>query len=116
MNEIRETKSNQVTSCSPLSVVAKSPRYMENRIFLDRYRLSLGRNGLPIEMHRAPAARTYRGHEIDTGREVALTIVSPAPSDPLLLEKLGDRSDRRRKRSTTSTSPGFMISAGRMMN
>jgi len=61
---------------------------MENRIFLQRYRLSLGRNGLPVEMHRAPGARTYRAHEIETGREIALTIASPAPDDLELLEKL----------------------------
>jgi len=62
---------------------------MENRIFLNRYRLSLGRNGSPVEMHRVPDARTYRAHEIVTGHEVALTIVSPAPNDSGLLEKLG---------------------------
>src|SRR6476661_5060743 len=66
----------------------EAPQLMENRIFLNRYRLSVGRNGSPVEMHRAPAARTFRGHEIDTGREIALTIVSPAPSETLLLEKL----------------------------
>jgi len=66
----------------------EAPQLMENRIFLNRYRLSVGRSGSPVEMHRAPAARTFRGHEIDTGREIALTIVSPAPSETLLLEKL----------------------------
>ena len=61
---------------------------MDNRIFLERYRLSRGRNGLPVELYRSPAARTYRAQEIETGREVALTLISPAPNDPLLLERL----------------------------
>ena len=61
---------------------------MENRTFLERYRLSLGRNGLPVELHRSPAARTYRAQEIETGREVALALVSPAPSDTAVLKRL----------------------------
>ena len=61
---------------------------MENSIFLERYRLSLGRNGLPVEMHRSPSARTYRAQEIETGREVALTLVSTASSDPVVLKRL----------------------------
>ena len=61
---------------------------MDNRIFLERYRLSRGRNGLPVELYRSPAARTFRAQEIETGREVALTLVSPAPNDPALLERL----------------------------
>ena len=61
---------------------------MDNRIFLERYRLSRGRNGLPVELYRSPAARTYRAQEIETGREVALTLVSPAPADPAALERL----------------------------
>ncbi|MEO7724286.1 MAG: protein kinase [Chthoniobacterales bacterium] len=61
---------------------------MDNRIFLERYRLSRGRNGLPVELYRSPSARTYRAQEIETGREVALTLVSPAPQDPALLEQL----------------------------
>jgi len=60
---------------------------MENRIFFGRYRLSLGGNGLPVELHRAPSARTYRAQEIETGREVALTL-SPAPRDRAVLERL----------------------------
>ncbi|MEO7166815.1 MAG: protein kinase [Chthoniobacterales bacterium] len=61
---------------------------MDNRVFLERYRLSVGRNGQPVELHRSPAARTYRAQEIETGREVALTIVSPAPTDAVTLERL----------------------------
>lgn len=61
---------------------------MDNRIFLQRYRLSRGRNGLPVELYRSPAACTYRAQEIETGREVALTLISPLPNDPALLERL----------------------------
>ena len=61
---------------------------MDNRIFLERYRLSRGRNGLPVELYRSPAARTYRAQEIETGREVALTLVTPAPNDAALLKRL----------------------------
>jgi serine/threonine protein kinase len=60
---------------------------MENRIFLERYRLSLGRNGLPVELHRSPTARAYRAQEIESGREVALTLVA-APNDIALRERL----------------------------
>jgi serine/threonine protein kinase len=70
---------------------------MENRVFLERYRLSLGRNGLPVELHRSPAARTYRAQEIETGREVALTLVSPAPNDPALLEELATEATAAKK-------------------
>ncbi len=70
----------------PLGREVRNP--MDNRIFLERYRLSRGRNGLPVELYRSPAARTYRAQEIETGREVALTLVSPAPNDSSLLERL----------------------------
>lgn len=55
---------------------------MQNRDFLQRYRLSLGRNGLPVELHRTPTGSTYRGHEIATGREVAIELIPWAASDP----------------------------------
>ncbi len=61
---------------------------MENKVFLNRYRLSLRRNGLPVELYHSPGARTYRAQECDTGREVALTIVAPAPLDASTLELL----------------------------
>jgi serine/threonine protein kinase len=60
---------------------------MENRIFLGRYRLSLGGDGLPVELHRSPTARTFRAQEIESGREVALTLVA-APNDGVLLGRL----------------------------
>jgi protein kinase-like protein len=65
---------------------------MENRIFLNRYRLSLGRNGLPVELHRTPVGITYRAHEIESGREVAIELI-PAPSaDPATGESLHDEA------------------------
>jgi serine/threonine-protein kinase len=60
---------------------------MENRIFLGRYRLSLGRDGLPVELHRSPTAGTFRAHEIESGREVALSLVA-APNNGVLLKRL----------------------------
>ncbi len=65
---------------------------MDNRIFLQSYRLSRGRNGLPVELYRTPAARTYRAQEIETGREVALTLVASAPNDADLLAQLEARA------------------------
>jgi hypothetical protein len=61
---------------------------MENRVFLNRYRLSLGRNGLPVELNRSPTAVIYRAHEIETGREVALEVVTTAITNPALREQL----------------------------
>ncbi|HMJ06526.1 MAG TPA: hypothetical protein VK474_09755, partial [Chthoniobacterales bacterium] len=55
---------------------------MQNRDFLQRYRLSLGRNGRPVELHRTPTGSTYRGHEIETGREVAIELIPWSSSDP----------------------------------
>ena len=52
---------------------------MESKVFLDRYRLSLGRNGLPVELHRTAQGVTYRAHEIESGREVAVELI-PLPS------------------------------------
>jgi hypothetical protein len=33
---------------------------MENRVFLNRYRVSLAGNGLPVELNRTPTAVLYR--------------------------------------------------------
>ena len=49
---------------------------MENRVLLKRYRLSLDRNDLPVQLHRSPTSVTYRAQEIGTGREVALEHVT----------------------------------------
>jgi serine/threonine protein kinase len=49
---------------------------MENRVLLKRYRLSLDRNDLPVQLHRTPTSVTYRAQEIGTGREVALERVT----------------------------------------
>ena len=49
---------------------------MENRVLFKRYRLSLGRNDLPVQLHRTPTSVTYRAQEIGTGREVALERVT----------------------------------------
>jgi serine/threonine protein kinase len=61
---------------------------MENRVFLNRYRLSLARNGLPVELNRAPTAIIYRAHEVETGREVALEVVTTPVTNPGLRQQL----------------------------
>lgn len=61
---------------------------METRIFLDRYRLSLGRDDLPVELHRTPAIVTYRGQDVETGRVVALDLVTAETSEPDVRERL----------------------------
>lgn len=52
---------------------------MDSKVFLHRYRLSLGRNGLPVELHRSAQGITYRAHEIESGREVAVELIPLAP-------------------------------------
>lgn len=64
------------------------PALMGKKIFLERYRLSIGRNGRPVELHCSSNARSYRAQEIGTGREVAITIVSCVPTDAAMLERL----------------------------
>jgi serine/threonine protein kinase len=61
---------------------------MENRVFLNRYRRSLARNGSPVELNRSPTAIIYRAQEIDTGREVALEVVTTPITNPGLREQL----------------------------
>jgi serine/threonine protein kinase len=61
---------------------------MENRVFFNRYRLSLARNGLPVELNRAPTAIIYRAQEIETGREVALEVVTTPITNPGLRQQL----------------------------
>ncbi|HEY1582796.1 MAG TPA: protein kinase [Chthoniobacterales bacterium] len=74
---------------------------MENRIFLQRYRLSVSLNGLPVELHRGPTARTFRAQEIASGREVALTL-APAPNDLDLLARLEEKASAAKKVSQSS--------------
>ena len=61
---------------------------MGQKVFLERYRLSVGRNGRPVELHRSSTTRSYRAQEIGTGREVAITVVSAVPADVVMLEGL----------------------------
>ena len=56
---------------------------MENRVLLNRYRLSLAGNGLPVELNRTPTAVLYRAQEIKSGREVALEFVTTTISPGL---------------------------------
>ncbi len=61
---------------------------MESKVFLQRYRLSLGRNGLPVELHRTPQGITYRAHEIESGREVAVELIPWSPGHPAARARL----------------------------
>ncbi|MEO7724099.1 MAG: protein kinase, partial [Chthoniobacterales bacterium] len=70
---------------------------MDNRIFLQRYRLSRGRNGQPVELHRTPTSVTYRAQEIETGREVALERVTADISNPGLRELLESEATTARQ-------------------
>ena len=65
---------------------------MEYRLFLNRYRLCLGRNGRPVQLHRSPLAQTYRAQETITGREVALSLVIPKPGEPLIRRQVEQRA------------------------
>jgi serine/threonine protein kinase len=56
---------------------------MENRVFFNRYRLSLTGNGLPVELKRTSTAVLYRAQEIETGREVTLELVTTTISPGL---------------------------------
>ena len=48
---------------------------MENKTFLGRYRVSLDRNGLPIDFRRGPAGVTYRAENIESSESVTLELV-----------------------------------------
>ncbi|MBA3830434.1 MAG: protein kinase [Chthoniobacterales bacterium] len=61
---------------------------MENKIFLNRYRLSRGWNSLPVELHRTPTATMYRGQELESGREMAIELVPWSSTDPGAWEQL----------------------------
>jgi len=56
---------------------------MENRVFLNRYRVSLGWNGLPVELHRTPTAIMYRGQELESSREMAIELAPWTSTDPV---------------------------------
>ena len=61
---------------------------MENRVFLNRYRVSLGWNGLPVELHRTPTAIMYRGQELESSREMAIELAPWTSTDPVAREDL----------------------------
>ena len=61
---------------------------MENKLFLNRYRLSLGWNGLPVELHRTPTTIMYRGQEWESGRELAIELVPWRSTDPVARKQL----------------------------
>src|SRR4051812_39789861 len=70
---------------------------MEQELFLNRYRLSPGGNGLPVQLHRSPLACTYRAQDSVTGREVALSLVVPRPVEPAVLSQLAERAEAAKR-------------------
>ena len=54
------------------------PLNMENRILLGKYRALLDPADMPIELRRTASSVTCKGEEIESGREVALDIVTRA--------------------------------------
>ncbi len=70
---------------------------METKTFLDSYRLSLGRNGLPVELHRTPLGTTYRAQEIESGREVAIELIPASSLDPAVVESLQEEAGALRQ-------------------
>ena len=66
---------------------------MEKKI-LARYRLSLGWNRLPVELHRTPTAIMYRGLELESGREMAIELAPWTSTDPVAREDLEARSEK----------------------
>jgi len=90
VTESPKTKSKQDTFESPFSLTGprpRSPLSMEKKI-LARYRLSLGWNRLPVELHRTPTAIMYRGQELESGREMAIELAPWTSTDPVAREDL----------------------------
>jgi hypothetical protein len=61
---------------------------METKTFFHRYRLSLDRHGTPIELQRTPRGTTYLGHEMESGREVAIELIPATAADPAAIARL----------------------------
>lgn len=61
---------------------------MDSELFLRRYRLSLDRNQLPVELHRSATAVNYAAEDTVTGRLVALEMVTTPAIGQELLDQL----------------------------
>ena len=61
---------------------------MENRVLLGKYRVLLDPADMPIELRRTASSVTCKGEEIDSGREVALDIVTVRDLSPETREKI----------------------------
>ena len=54
---------------------------MENQALLDKYQIDLDAAGMPLELRRDATGVTCKGHEIESGREVAVEFVPTRPLD-----------------------------------
>ncbi len=61
---------------------------MENRILLGKYRVLLDPADMPIELRRTASSVTCKGEEIESGREVALDIVTVRDLSAEMREKI----------------------------
>ncbi len=61
---------------------------MENKTFLGKYRAVFDRGGMPVELRRSANGVTCLAHEIETGRDVALELISARRLDPETREKI----------------------------
>ena len=104
-----------MTSCPSLSADGSRPDSWKTGPFSNVIRSFLGRNGLPVELHRSPAARTYRAQEIETGRRSRSALDSPAPSHAAVLKRL-EAEAIAAEEVNPSTSLGYLISAPEMMS
>ncbi len=68
--------------------VARPQTRMENKIFLGKYQISVDENGAAVELARAAGGVTYKGHETESGREVALEVLSATSLKTAVRERL----------------------------
>ena len=61
---------------------------MENRVLLRRYRLSSDQSGRPVILHRTPTSTLFRAEDVESGRPVALDLVTSAMTNPYLSREL----------------------------
>ena len=61
---------------------------MENKTFLGKYRAVFDRGGMPVELRRSANGVTCLAHEIESGRDVALELISARRLAPETREKI----------------------------
>ena len=61
---------------------------MENQALLDKYQVELDAAGMPVELRRHATGVTCKGHEIESGREVAVEFVPTRSLDAETRKKI----------------------------